>query len=86
MSIEDKLEKIIKDIAEVNARLDRVQTETIFYNAEELAKVMKISKETAYCLMNSKGFPTQNIGKRKVVEATALQRWASIERYTSLYK
>ena len=39
MSIEDKLEKIINDIAEVNARLDRVQTETIFYNAEELAKV-----------------------------------------------
>ena len=80
MSIEEKLEKIINDIAEVNARLDRVQTETVFYDAEDLARIMKIGKTKAYNLMNYKGFPVQKIGKRKVVEAQALQRWGAIGR------
>lgn len=80
MSIEEKLEKIINDIAEVNARLDRVQTETVFYDAEDLARIMKIGKTKAYNLMNYKGFPVQKIGKRKVVESQALQRWGAIGR------
>ena len=80
MNIEEKLEKIINDIAEVNARLDRVQTETVFYDAEDLARIMKIGKTKAYNLMNYKGFPVQKIGKRKVVESQALQRWGAIGR------
>ena len=80
MSIEEKLEKIINDIAEVNARLDRVQTETVFYDVDDLARIMKIGKTKAYNLMNCKGFPVQKIGKRKVVESQALQRWGAIGR------
>ena len=41
---------------------------------------MKIGKTKAYNLMNYKGFPVQKIGKRKVVESQALQRWGAIGR------
>ena len=68
MNIEDKLEKIINDIEKVNTKLETIQTETVFY------------KTKAYNLMNYKGFPVQKIGKRKVVESQALQRWGAIGR------
>lgn len=80
MNIEDKLEKIIKDIEKVNTKLETIQTETVFYDVDDLARIMKIGKTKAYNLMNYKGFPVQKIGKRKVVESQALQRWGAIGR------
>lgn len=44
-------------------------------NALELAKVLGISKSSAYTLMRSKGFPTIFIGKRMVVYRDRLIEW-----------
>ena len=41
---------------------------------------MKISTKTAYSLMRTKDFPTQGFGRKKVIEATALQRYTAVKR------
>lgn len=80
MNVEDKLQKIIEAIEQLENKLETIQTETVFYDVDDLARIMKIGKTKAYNLMNYKGFPVQKIGKRKVVEAQALQRWGAIGR------
>lgn len=80
MNVEDKLQKIIEAIEQLESKLETIQTETVFYDVDDLARIMKIGKTKAYNLMNYKGFPVQKIGKRKVVEAQALQRWGAIGR------
>ena len=80
MNVEDKLQKIIEAIEQLENKLETIQTETVFYNVDDLARIMKIGKTKAYNLMNYKGFPVQKIGKRKVVESQALQRWVAIGR------
>jgi prophage lambdaBa04, DNA binding protein len=80
MNVEDKLQKIIEAIEQLENKLETIQTETVFYDADDLARIMKIGKTKAYNLMNYKGFPVQKIGKRKVVESQALQRWGAIGR------
>lgn len=80
MNVEDKLQKIIEAIEQLESKLEKIQTETVFYDADDLARIMKIGKTKAYNLMNYKGFPVQKIGKRKVVESQALQRWGAIGR------
>jgi predicted DNA-binding transcriptional regulator AlpA len=44
-------------------------------NAAELAKTLNISKAGAYNLLNSKGFPTLQIGNRKLVPKEKLIQW-----------
>ncbi len=44
-------------------------------NAEQLAKVLGISRGNAYNLMHAKGFPTLKIGKRMVVQKDKLIQW-----------
>lgn len=80
MNVEDKLQKIIETIEQLENKLETIQTETVFYDVDDLARIMKIGKTKAYNLMNYKGFPVQKIGKRKVVESQALQRWGAIGR------
>nr|DAR88046.1 MAG TPA: Protein of unknown function (DUF3853) [Caudoviricetes sp.] len=80
MNVEDKLQKIIEAIEQLENKLETIQTETVFYDVDDLARIMKIGKTKAYNLMNYKGFPVQKIGKRKVVESQALQRWGAIGR------
>ena len=80
MNVEDKLQKIIEAIEQLENKIETIQTETVFYDVDDLARIMKIGKTKAYNLMNYKGFPVQKIGKRKVVEAQALQRWGAIGR------
>ena len=41
MNIEDKLEKIINDIEKVNTRLETIQTDAVFYDVDDLARIMK---------------------------------------------
>ena len=80
MNVEDKLQKIIEAIEQLENKLETIQTETVFYDVDDSARIMKIGKTKAYNLMNYKGFPVQKIGKRKVVESQALQRWGAIGR------
>jgi len=44
-------------------------------NAAQLAKTLGISRAGAYNLLNSKGFPTLQIGNRKLVPKEKLIRW-----------
>lgn len=77
-----KIIQKINNIIEENKKMkDQInQNNVIFYDADDLARIMKIGKTKAYNLMNYKGFPVQKIGKRKVVESQALQRWGAIGR------
>ena len=65
MNVEDKLQKIIEAIEQLENKLETIQTETVFYDVDDLARIMKIGKTKAYNLMNYKGFPVQKIGKKK---------------------
>ena len=77
-----KIIQKINDIIEENKKIKNQinQNNAIFYDVDDLARIMKIGKTKAYNLMNYKGFPVQKIGKRKVVESQALQRWGAIGR------
>lgn len=44
-------------------------------NAQQVATVLGISKNCAYTLMHSKGFPTIRIGRRMVVQKEKLIQW-----------
>ena len=44
-------------------------------NAEDMARVLGISRANAYTLMHSKNFPTLTIGKRMVVPRDKLLAW-----------
>ena len=44
-------------------------------NAAQLAKTLGISRAGAYNLLASKGFPTLQIGNRKLVPKEKLIRW-----------
>jgi len=44
-------------------------------NADDVAKVLGISRANAYTLMHSKNFPTITIGKRMIVPKEKLLTW-----------
>lgn len=44
-------------------------------NAQQVAEVLGVSKNCAYTLMHSKGFPTLRIGRRMVVPKDKLLQW-----------
>ena len=44
-------------------------------SAEDVARVLGISRANAYVLMHSKGFPTLKIGKRMTVPKDKLIEW-----------
>ena len=47
----------------------------LMLNADQVAKVLAISRANAYTLMRSKGFPTLRIGKRMMVPKNRLLEW-----------
>ena len=48
--------------------------------AEDIAKVMGISKANAYAVMHTKGFPTILIGKRMMVQREHFFSWLDEQR------
>jgi len=44
-------------------------------DARQIASVLRISRASAYNLLNSADFPTLHIGKRKLVMKTDLIQW-----------
>ncbi|MBR1841914.1 MAG: helix-turn-helix domain-containing protein [Oscillospiraceae bacterium] len=44
-------------------------------NANEVADILGIARNSAYTLMHSKGFPTIHIGRRMVVPKDKLIKW-----------
>lgn len=44
-------------------------------NANEVADILGIARNSAYNLMRSKGFPTIHIGRRMVVPKDKLIKW-----------
>lgn len=49
--------------------------EKILYTVEEIMELFKISKNTAYRLIKSEGFPHTYVGRRLYVRKTALENW-----------
>lgn len=49
-------------------------------SAEDIAKVMGISKGNAYALMHTKGFPTITLGKRMMVKRDHFFEWLDAQR------
>ena len=47
--------------------------------ANDVAKVLGISRAGAYTLMRSKGFPTIYIGKRMIVPRDKLMEWMELQ-------
>lgn len=48
--------------------------------AEDVAKVMGISKANAYAVMHCKGFPTITLGKRMMVQREQFFRWLDTQQ------
>ena len=44
-------------------------------NAQQVSEMLGISKNSAYTLMHSEGFPTIHIGRRLVVPKEKLLQW-----------
>lgn len=44
-------------------------------NADQLAKMLGISRAGAYQLLNCESFPTLHIGKRKIVPKSKVLQW-----------
>jgi predicted DNA-binding transcriptional regulator AlpA len=44
-------------------------------NAQQVAEILGIAKNSAYTLMHSEGFPTIHIGRRLVVPKEKLLQW-----------
>ena len=44
-------------------------------NAQEVADILGIAKNSAYTLMHGEGFPTLHIGRRLVVPKEKLLQW-----------
>jgi|LSQX01.1.fsa_nt_gb excisionase family DNA binding protein len=49
--------------------------EKLTLSVEELGKQLNICKQSAYKLINSRGFPVLTLGKRKVVPVETLKTW-----------
>lgn len=47
--------------------------------ADDVAKILGVSRANAYVIMHSKGFPKLQIGKRIMVTKDKLQEWIDIK-------
>jgi hypothetical protein len=61
--------------SEKNASYKRLEDVPITFGPLELAKIMGISKNKAYNLANSPGFPKIKVGKRTVISKTHFLAW-----------
>lgn len=53
------------------------------YGVEEIKKIFSCSKNTAYAIMNTPGFPSFRIGRKVYVEAKELETWVTKNRHKS---
>lgn len=49
--------------------------DTLVYTVNELAKVLNIGMNSAYCLVNSKDFPKLTVGRKILVPKKSLENW-----------
>lgn len=49
--------------------------EKLTVTVEEMAKIVGVSRPTAYELTHKEGFPTVRIGRRVVIPIDGLKRW-----------
>ena len=49
--------------------------DTLVYTVNELAKVLNIGMNSAYCLVNSKDFPKLTVGRKILIPKKALEQW-----------
>lgn len=49
----------------------------LFFNVEELIKILGISRTTAYALVHTKGFPCGRIGSRILIQKDAFLDWVN---------
>lgn len=47
----------------------------IIYKTADIGKIFGCGKNQAYGIMNTNGFPSFRIGKKLMVEKTALEKW-----------
>lgn len=51
------------------------KTGITLYTTKDIQELFKCSKNTAYALMNLRGFPTIRLNAKMLVEESALQNW-----------
>ena len=49
--------------------------EKLVYTVSELAKVLNIGMNSAYYLVNSKGFPKITLGRKILISKKSLENW-----------
>lgn len=49
--------------------------EKLTVTVDEMAKIVGVSRPTAYELIHKEGFPTVRIGRRIVIPLNSLKRW-----------
>lgn len=49
--------------------------EKLTVTVDEMAKIVGVSRPTAYELIHKEGFPTVRIGRRVVIPIDSLKRW-----------
>lgn len=49
--------------------------EKLTVTVDEMAKIVGVSRPTAYELIHKEGFPTVRIGRRVVIPINSLKRW-----------
>jgi hypothetical protein len=57
-----------------------VNVDIIMYTVKEIRQIFKCSLSQAYELVNTAGFPTIIIGRKKLVEKKALENWIEKSR------
>lgn len=56
-------------------RIDQSEQTRLAFSVEELTKVLPISRQTAYNLVHTEGFPLVRIGQRLLVPKAGLEHW-----------
>ena len=50
-------------------------TTPVFYSVIDIQKILGIGRNTAYKLVNSKGFPSLYVGNRIIIPVDRFQKW-----------
>lgn len=61
--------------ANLGNRITNICELPLTLTAADVAKVLGISKQNAYSLCHSKGFPCKQIGKRLIIPKPAFTKW-----------
>lgn len=54
-------------------------TEKLVLTVDEAGKMLGVSRQTAYQLIHTKGFPTLRIGRRMLVPKEQLKAWIAAQ-------